>query len=70
MPVINYICEKTGKNIYASAQYLRALLGGGSAYNDELCRESITEINKSANYCLDLVESVSSIYCHASRMGV
>ena len=34
MPVMNYVCEKTGKNIYASVQYLRALLGGGNMYND------------------------------------
>lgn len=28
MPVLNFICEKTGKNIFASVQYIRALLGG------------------------------------------
>jgi hypothetical protein len=32
MPIINFICEKTGKNIFASIQYIRALLGGGKGY--------------------------------------
>lgn len=55
MPIINYICEKSGKNIYASIQYIKAILGCGQKYNYEKCCLYLTLIDNTAVYSLELV---------------
>ncbi len=38
LPVINYICEKTGKNILASTSYIDAFLGHNARRKELLLR--------------------------------
>ena len=70
MPVINFVCERTGKNIFASIQYIRALLGGAKkSFNHEQSIQYLKMLAYSADYCVELVESMSSINCHTSAIA-
>lgn len=62
-PVVNYICEKTNKNILAAVSYINAFFGTDIFLRDKM----LSEIGPEAGYCLQLVESVSGVYCHASQ---
>jgi hypothetical protein len=70
MPVINFVCERARKNIFASTQYIRALLGGGEKkFSNEKCKQYLKILANSADYCVELVESMSSINCHTSTIA-
>lgn len=56
MPIMNFVCEKSGKNIFGSIQYIRALMGGGrKSFNQEQCIQNLKMIESNADYCVDLV---------------
>lgn len=69
MPIVNFVCESTGKNIFASIQYIRVMLNGGMNVNLLEQQKLIKLIDSKADYCCDLVESMASVYCHSSKFG-
>ena len=68
IPILNFICEKTEKNIYATTRLIKCWLGDKRVYSDAEARDTLQLINTEADYCLNLIESVSTMYCHASKM--
>lgn len=55
MPILNFICEKTEKNIYANTRLIKCWLGDKRLYSDAEARDILQRINPDADYCLNLI---------------
>ena len=68
MAIVNFITETSGKNIYASTQYIKAILSGPITANELYLRDNLLLIDENSDYCFHLLEAVSTVHCHISQL--
>ena len=62
-PIVCFVCEESQQNILASINYINAFLGD----NVETKEQLLKKVSAEAFYSIQLMESASSFYCHASQ---